>query len=90
MQISVSNTANDLCGRLAEAFPRYESQAVSNRELRVESGESISLGPLILLIEDQGADVLHPTIHLPACSNVLSSSMHAEPAVAQGFILNSN
>lgn len=58
MVISVSNAANDLCLRLAAAFPNYEIQAVSPMQLRVESAETISVGRLARFIEDQGSEVL--------------------------------
>lgn len=57
MLISVSNSANDLCGKLATAFPRFEFQAVSAEQVRVESADTINIGPLVRLIENQGAEV---------------------------------
>jgi ABC-2 type transport system ATP-binding protein len=57
MFVSVSNSADDLCGELATAFPHLEFQAVSAGQVRVESAEPISLGPLVRFIEDQDAEV---------------------------------
>jgi ABC-2 type transport system ATP-binding protein len=57
MLISVSNTAKDLCGKLAAAFPYFKFQAVFTGQIRVESAEVFSIGPLVRFIEDQGSEV---------------------------------
>lgn len=57
MLISISNSANDLCGKLAAAFPHFEFQAISTEQVRVESAETISIGPLVRFVENQGAEV---------------------------------
>jgi ABC-2 type transport system ATP-binding protein len=57
MLISFSSPANDLCSKLASAFPHFELQAVSTGQIRVESAAAISIGPLVRFMEDQGADV---------------------------------
>jgi ABC-2 type transport system ATP-binding protein len=57
MLISVSNSAHDLCGKLATAFAHWEFQAMSAELVRVESTEPISLGPLVRCIEELGAEV---------------------------------
>jgi len=58
MLISVSNSANDLCNKLATAFTHLEFQPISTAQVRIESAEPISLGPLVRFIEDQNAEVL--------------------------------
>jgi ABC-2 type transport system ATP-binding protein len=57
MLISVSNAANDLSGKLGNAFPNYQFQSVSSKQVRVESAEPISLGPLVRFIEEQKVEV---------------------------------
>lgn len=57
MLISLSNSSNDLCGKLSTNFPRFEFQAVSAEQIRVESVETISIGPLVRFVEEQGAEV---------------------------------
>ncbi|MFC2030908.1 ABC transporter ATP-binding protein [Chloroflexota bacterium] len=57
MLISVSNSASDLCGKLGAAFPHLEFQVVSAEQIRVESAETISIGPLVRFVENQGAQV---------------------------------
>jgi ABC-2 type transport system ATP-binding protein len=57
MLISVSSAANDLSGKLATAFPNYEFQSISSEQVRIESVEPISLGPLVRFIEEQKVEV---------------------------------
>lgn len=57
MVISVSSVANDLSGKLATAFPNYEFQSISSEQVRIESVEPISLGPLVRFIEEQKVEV---------------------------------
>jgi ABC-2 type transport system ATP-binding protein len=57
MLMTVSNSAHDLCGKLATTFTHWEFQAMSAELIRVESAEPISLGPLVRGIEEQGAEV---------------------------------
>jgi len=57
MLISVSNAASDLSGKLAAAFPHYEFQSISSEQVRIESAEPISLGPLVRFIEEQQVEV---------------------------------
>jgi ABC-2 type transport system ATP-binding protein len=57
MLISLAHSTNDLCGKLSTNFPRLEFQDVSVDQIRVESVETISIGPLVRFIEEQGAEV---------------------------------
>jgi ABC-2 type transport system ATP-binding protein len=57
MLISVSSAANDLSGKLVTAFPNYEFQSISSEQVRIESVEPISLGPLMRFIEEQKVEV---------------------------------
>jgi len=57
MLISVSNSGANLCGELAAAFPAYDFQAVSSGQIRVESAEPVSVGPVVRFMEDKGAEV---------------------------------
>jgi ABC-2 type transport system ATP-binding protein len=68
--ISLSNSANELCGKLAAAFPRFEFQAVSAEQVRVESAGAISIGPLVRFIEGQGAEVTEARKQRPSLEEV--------------------
>ena len=57
MLISVSNAANDLSGKLGAAFHNYQFQSISSEQIRIESAEPISLGPLVRFIEGQKVEV---------------------------------
>jgi len=57
MLISVSNAANDLSGKLGTAFHNYQFQSISPEQVRIESAEPISLGPLVRFIEEQKVEV---------------------------------
>ncbi|MFP4622414.1 MAG: ABC transporter ATP-binding protein [Bacteroidales bacterium] len=55
--IKVAGNIPGLTDKLAEAFPKYTFRQVSNQQLRVESGDTISIGPVVRFIEEQGLDV---------------------------------
>jgi ABC-2 type transport system ATP-binding protein len=67
MLVSVSHSGSVLCGKLATAFPLFEFCALSDGQFRVESAESIRIGPLVRVLEEQGVEVLearhlHPSL----------------------------
>ena len=70
MLISVSNPVNDLCGKLADAFPHFEFQPVSGEQVRIESAEPISLSPLFRFIEDQNVEVTEARRLRPSLEDV--------------------
>jgi len=70
MLISVSNSATDLCGKLGTAFPRFEFQALSAGQVRVESAKPISIGPLVRFIEDEGIEVREARRVIPSLEEV--------------------
>lgn len=57
MLISVSKAADDLSGKLGTAFPDYQFYSISSGQVRIESAEPISLGPLVRFIEEQKVEV---------------------------------
>jgi ABC-2 type transport system ATP-binding protein len=57
MLIYVSNSTNDLCSKMATAFPDLEFESISAEQIRVESAKPISIGPLVRFVEGQGAEV---------------------------------
>jgi ABC-2 type transport system ATP-binding protein len=67
MLFSVAHSDPALSATLAHAFPDLEVEAVSENELRVESGTPIRVGPLVRFIEDKGTAVtearrVHPSL----------------------------
>jgi ABC-2 type transport system ATP-binding protein len=70
MLISVSNLAASLCEKLATAFPYFNSQMISPRQVRVESVETISVGPLVRFIENEGSEVIEARRLRPSLEEV--------------------
>lgn len=57
MLFSVSGNVPALRDRIADEFPHLECQPLGQVGLRVESAEPVRVGPLVRLLEDQGAEV---------------------------------
>ena len=55
--ITMTHDSGNISGKLAEAFPGYDFRSVSQQHLRVESEQTISIGPVVRFIEEQGAEV---------------------------------
>lgn len=70
MLISVSNSMHSLSGKLSSSFPHLEFQAVSSDQIRVESSETINLGPLVRFIEEQGGVVTEARRVRPSLEDV--------------------
>jgi ABC-2 type transport system ATP-binding protein len=73
MLISVSKAANELSGKLATAFPDYRFQSISSVQVRVESAEPVSLGPLVRYIEEQKIEVTEARRSGPSLEDVFVS-----------------
>jgi ABC-2 type transport system ATP-binding protein len=70
MLISFSNGGSDLCCRLAATFPEYDFQPITNAQVRVESAEILSIGPLVRFIEEQDAQVTEARRLKPSLEDV--------------------
>ncbi len=57
MRFSVAGNVKALCGRIAAEFPNLECRPVAQDGIRVESPEPVRVGPLVRLLEEQGAEV---------------------------------
>jgi ABC-2 type transport system ATP-binding protein len=55
--LSFLKGTNDLCSKLAVAFPDYEFQTISTEQVRIESTDILNIGPLVRFVEEQGAQV---------------------------------
>ena len=55
--ITADGNISGLTGNLAQAFPEYTFRPVSNQQLRVDSAQTIGIGPVVRFIEEQGAEV---------------------------------
>lgn len=70
LQISYLNGVNDLCSKLAVAFPDYEFQTMSTEQVRVESADILDIAPLVRFIEEQGAQATEARRLKPSLEDV--------------------
>jgi len=68
--LSVSNVEDKLIEDLATAFPRYQVQAVNSGEIRIESTEEITVGPLIRFLEEKGIQVTEAKRQVPSLEDI--------------------
>ena len=68
--LSVSNSGVNLSEAMAMAFPQYHFQSATNEQIRVESAEPVSVGPLVHFLEDRGIQVTEARRHLPSLEDV--------------------
>jgi ABC-2 type transport system ATP-binding protein len=55
--MTVSKSTHDLCRQLSTAFPAFHFRELSTEQIHVETANTISIGPLVRFIEEQGAEV---------------------------------
>ena len=70
MQLAVSNSGPALLDKLATAFPHLAFHALAQGLIRVEAGEPVHVGPLVRLLEDQGAQVMEARRMRPSLEDV--------------------
>jgi ABC-2 type transport system ATP-binding protein len=68
--LSISNSEANLSEEMTEAFPRYQFQSIATGQVRVESPETVNVGPLIRFLEDSGVQVTEARRHLPSLEDV--------------------
>jgi ABC-2 type transport system ATP-binding protein len=68
--LSVSNSGANLSEAMASEFPRYQVQSTTQGQIRVESAEPVSIGPLVQFLEDRGVQVTEARRHLPSLEDV--------------------
>jgi ABC-2 type transport system ATP-binding protein len=68
--ISVSSSEARLSEEMASVFPQYQCQATAQGRIRVESAESVDVGPLIRFLEERGVQVTEARRHLPSLEDV--------------------
>jgi ABC-2 type transport system ATP-binding protein len=55
---------------MTTAFPHFEFETISAEQIRVESVETISIGPLVRFIEEQGTQVTEARRIRPSLEDV--------------------
>ena len=68
--LSISNSATDLSKEMNSAFPGYQFQSTTSGQVRVESAEPFSIGPLIRFLEEKDIQVTEARQHLPSLEDV--------------------
>jgi ABC-2 type transport system ATP-binding protein len=68
--LSVSNSVANLPEEMASAFPQYQFQSTNPIQIRVESVESVNVGPLLHFLEDRGVQVTEARRYLPSLEDV--------------------
>ena len=68
--LSVSNGEAKLSEEMTSAFPGYQFQSTTSGQVRVESAELVSVGPLVRFLEDRGIQVTEARRHLPSLEDV--------------------
>jgi len=70
MILSVSIPARDLLDKLETSFPELSFQTVSDDQIRIESSETIRIGPLLRFIEKNAAEVMEARRIRPSLEDV--------------------
>jgi ABC-2 type transport system ATP-binding protein len=70
MQLAVSNSEPALLDKLSVAFPHLAFHALAQGLIRVEAREPVHVGPLVRLLEDQGAQVIEARRIRPSLEDV--------------------
>jgi len=68
--LSVSNTEANLSEEMASAFPQFHFQSTIPGQVRVESAELVSVGPLIRFMEERGVQVTEARRYLPSLEDI--------------------
>ena len=57
LMITATNFTSDMSGKLSRAFPEFQFHQESDNQIRVSSEITVSIGPVVRFIEEQGAEV---------------------------------
>ncbi len=70
MHFEISAGAGAVCEELSAAFPRLSSYADSQQKLRIESPETIQVGPIVRFLEDRGIEIYEARRIRPSLEDV--------------------
>jgi ABC-2 type transport system ATP-binding protein len=68
--LSVSDPGANLSEAMASAFPQYQFQSATQGQIRVESAEPVSVGPIARFLEERGIQLTEARRHLPSLEDV--------------------
>jgi len=81
--LSVSSSGANLPEEMVSAFPQYQFQSTNSSQIRVESAETIHVGPLVRFLEDRGVQVTEARRHLPSLEDVFVQVTGIEAGLMQ-------
>ena len=79
--LSVSNSEANLSEAMASAFPQYQFQSTNQGQIRIESADPVSVGPLVRFLEERGVQVTEARRHLPSLEDVFVQVTGIEPGL---------
>ncbi|MDD5500580.1 MAG: ABC transporter ATP-binding protein [Candidatus Omnitrophica bacterium] len=68
--LSISKAEANLSEEMSSAFPDYQFQSTTSGQIRVESAETINVGPLIRFLEEREVQVMEARRHLPSLEDI--------------------
>jgi ABC-2 type transport system ATP-binding protein len=68
--LTVSDSGEDHVGSLASEFPYYTFDSIIEGQIRVQSEDTIVIGPLVRLMEDRGIQVTEARRHRPSLEDI--------------------
>jgi len=68
--LAVSDAESRLIEDIASAFPRYQVQSANTGEIRIESTEEVTVGPLIRFLEEKGIQVTEAKRQVPSLEDI--------------------
>jgi ABC-2 type transport system ATP-binding protein len=70
VQITCTNSLGDIKGKLSASFPDLNFSVLGPELIRVESDEPVRVGPIVRLLEDQGAEVTEARRMRPSLEDI--------------------
>jgi ABC-2 type transport system ATP-binding protein len=70
VQITCTNSLDDIKGKLSASFPDLNFSVLGPGLIRVESDEPVRVGPIVRLLEDQGAEVTEARRMRPSLEDI--------------------
>jgi len=68
--LSVSGAGENMADEMASGFPQYQFQSSIPNQVRVESTEPVSVGPLVRFLEERKIQVTEARRHIPSLEDV--------------------
>jgi ABC-2 type transport system ATP-binding protein len=68
--LSVSGAGENMADEMASGFPQYQFQSSAPNQVRVESTETVNVGPLVRFLEERKIQVTEARRHIPSLEDV--------------------